>query len=164
MSLSDGFPRVGVPCKHCDLSPTELLRNVVPGQVRTYGAADYYVTPDGHHWPRYDASANKFVYLEESSADSNYSNMPSMLDLSEEEHESLEVIHIFVNYKVVVGGKAICANKRKTSVVRAEWHQSPMPPSTRFKLLSTGYVSTIKLLSATAASILGGGGTEGVTH
>jgi hypothetical protein len=81
----------------------------------------YYVTPQPEQWPRYDASAKKFVHFPSGAEPDDYASMPSMLDLTKEEAWSLSIVIILVDQSAHTGKFGATSgtrNLRKNSLVR----------------------------------------------
>ena len=55
--------------------------------------------------------------------------MASMLELSQEEADSLAMLDVYVDFKKIRGGHAETTNVQKLSVVRAEWRKTSVSPS-----------------------------------
>ena len=60
------IPRVMHHCKSgCALDPYEMIKPLPEGDAavkKAHQRHKYYVTPQLEHWPRYDASVNKFLH------------------------------------------------------------------------------------------------------
>ena len=96
-----------------------------------YSAA-YYVTPDISMWPRYDAEQQVFLYIRDPTEE--YLALPSMLHITTEEAMSLAFVELYVTEKFITGtrdNKSTIGNRRKMSVIRAEWRSDLYAPLTK---------------------------------
>ena len=122
------MPLVMHHCKGgCDLDPYEMITPIPEGEAvakKQHQKHKYYVTPQPEQWPRYDASAKKFVHFPSGAEPDDYASMPSMLGLTKEEALSLSMVTILVDSSSH-SGKYTETNKtyatpnlRKNSLVR----------------------------------------------
>ena len=84
----------------CDLDPYEMITPIPEGEAvakKQSHKHKYYVTPQPEQWPRYDASAKKFVHFPSGAEPDDYASMPSMLGLTKEEALSLSMVTILVD-------------------------------------------------------------------
>ena len=119
------MPLVMHHCKGgCDLDPYEMITPIPEGEAvvkKQHQRHKYYVTPQPDHWPRYDASVNKFLHPSFGAVPDDYASMPSMLDLTKEEAWSLSIVNIFVDqssHTGKFGATKGTRNLRKNSLVR----------------------------------------------
>ena len=119
------MPRVMHRCKGgCDLDPYEMITAIPEGggvEKKQNQRHKYYVTPQPDHWPRYDASVNKFLHPSLGAVPDDYASMPSMLDLTKEEAWSLSIVIILVDQSAHTGKFGATSgtrNLRKNSLVR----------------------------------------------
>ena len=96
----------------------------LPTETITNKAVKYYITPQVQDWSRYDMINDKYVTM--TADDLDFSAMSSMLELTEDEADSLSIIHMYVDYKQIRGGRASTTTMRKLFVVRAEWQKQPV--------------------------------------
>ena len=106
------------------MDPYEMITPIPEGEAvakKQFHKHKYYVTPQPEQWPRYDASAKKFVHFPSGAEPDDYASMPSMLDLTKEEAWSLSIVNIFVDqssHTGKFGATKGTRNLRKNSLVR----------------------------------------------
>ena len=93
-----------------------------PSNPDYFATDEVYVCPDRSHWPVYDSERGCY---EPGLPDDS---QPSMLDLTVEEPQSLEIVDLYCDFKRQYGdkGTAPVFNYKKLSVIRAEWKKLPV--------------------------------------
>ena len=129
---SELFTTLAKPCTRCDLHPVELQTPLAAGEKLDRLSAAYYVTPDISMWPRYDAEQQVFLYMREPTEE--YLALPSMLHITTEEAMSLAFVKLYITDKFVNAkgsSTSSIGNRRKLSVIRAEWRSDVYAPLTK---------------------------------